>query len=175
MDVLLHVCCGVCAAAVVERLTAEGYRIHGFFYNPNIHPGEEYELRLTAARAVARRLDFPLDAGSYTPDEWSKMVQGLENEPEGGRRCAICYRLRLEKTFEAMRARGIDYFASTLTISPHKSSAVINRLGAAIGGESFLARDFKKKGGFQRSNELARDFHLYRQHYCGCRYSMKAA
>ena len=92
MKVVLHICCGVCAAGVVERLNTEGHEVYGFFYNPNIHPQEEYERRLEAVRKVAKEMNFPLEVGSYTPEEWFAETRALENEPEGGKRCEVCFR-----------------------------------------------------------------------------------
>ncbi len=174
MKIVLHICCGVCATGAAEALAIEGHEVIGFFYNPNIHPAEEYEMRLAAARNVARELNFQLEAADYTVEEWFSRAGSLKDEPEGGERCRICYRLRLEKTHDYMVATGADAFTTTLTISPHKSAQVINRIGQEIGGAKFLVRDFKKKEGFKRSMELARRWELYRQHYCGCLYSRVA-
>lgn len=171
MKVLLHICCGVCAAGVVERLTLEGHEVTGLFYNPNIHPPEEYQRRLEATRQVAKESGFTLVAGPYTPEEWFAETSSLENEPEGGRRCQVCFRLRLKKTYLYLPDYGTDAFTTTLTVSPRKSAAVINQIGQEIGGDRFLARDFKKQAGFQRAVELARQWALYRQDYCGCIYS----
>ncbi len=173
MKVILHICCGVCAAGVVERLTSEGHEVLGLFYNPNIHPLEEYERRLEATHKVAKELNFPLEAGPYTPEEWFKETSSLENEPEGGKRCEVCFRLRLKKTYLYLLERGWDAFTTTLTVSPRKSAKVINKAGQEIGGDKFLARDFKKKEGFKRATELAKKWALYRQNYCGCIYSMR--
>jgi predicted adenine nucleotide alpha hydrolase (AANH) superfamily ATPase len=97
----------------------------------------------------------------------------MENEPEGGRRCAVCYMMRLQRTFEFMEECGADSFTSTLTISPHKPADTVNRIGREIGGDTFLERDFKKKDGFKRAMEMARRWELYRQDYCGCIYSIR--
>ena len=175
MKVVLHICCGVCAAGVVERLISEGHEVHGFFYNPNIHPREEYERRLEAAYKVAKELDFPLEAGPYTPEEWFAETSSLENEPEGGRRCEVCFRHRLKRTYDYLQDSGLDAFTTTLTISPRKSAAVVNQVGQEISGDRFLVRDFKKKAGFQRATELAKKWTLHRQNYCGCIYSMRKA
>jgi len=175
MKILLHICCGVCAAGVVERLTLEGHQVHGLFYNPNIHPQQEYDRRLGVARKVAQKLNFPLEVPPYTPEEWLKETIYLANEPEGGRRCEVCFRLRLKRAYLYMKDFGADAFTTTLTISPHKSAVVINRVGREIGGERFLARDFKKKEGFHRATELAKKWALYRQNYCGCIYSMRGS
>ena len=172
MKIVLHICCGVCAAGAAEALAREGHRVLGFFYNPNIHPVEEYQKRLDVASKVAKELNFPLEAGAYNPEEWLKLTNSLKEEPEGGRRCQVCYRLRLEKAYDYMIACGADAFTTTLTISPHKSAQVINKIGREIGGDKFLVRDFKKKDGFKRAVQLAKKWELYRQDYCGCIYSM---
>ncbi len=173
MKIVLHICCGVCVTSVIERLTSEGNEVRGLFYNPNIYPREEYERRLEAAHQVAKELNFPLEAGPYDSEEWFKKTTSLENEPEGGKRCAVCFRLRLEKTYLYLQDCGWDAFTTTLTVSPTKSAEVINRTGKEIGGENFLVRDFKKKEGFKRATELARKWTLYRQDYCGCIYSLR--
>ena len=173
MRVVLHICCGVCAAGVVERLSLEGHEVLGLFYNPNIHPLEEYERRLEAANKVAKELDFPLEAGPYTPEEWFNETSSLEKEPEGGRRCEVCFRLRLKKTYLYLQDHGWDAFTTTLTVSPRKLADVINQAGQEIGHDRFLVRDFKKQAGFQRATELAKKWGLHRQNYCGCIYSMR--
>ena len=173
MRIVLHICCGVCAAGVVERLTAEGHEVRGFFYNPNIHPLAEYEQRVAAAQQVAQELNFPLSVGAYDAEEWFKETAALADEPEGGRRCAVCFRFRLRKTHLYLQETGGDAFTTTLTVSPSKPAAVVNQVGGEIGGEQFLPRDFKKKDGFKRSSELARQWAIYRQHYCGCVYSQR--
>jgi predicted adenine nucleotide alpha hydrolase (AANH) superfamily ATPase len=173
MKVVLHICCGVCAAGVVERLASEGHQVLGFFYNPNIYPPEEYQRRLEATYQVAEELGFPLEAVPYTPEEWFKETDSLKDEPEGGKRCSVCFRLRLKKTYLYTIDCGWDAFTTTLTVSPHKSAEVINKIGQEIGGDRFLARDFKKRDGFKRSVQLARQWNLYRQNYCGCMYSIR--
>jgi predicted adenine nucleotide alpha hydrolase (AANH) superfamily ATPase len=173
MKIILHICCGVCAAGVVERLTREGHEVRGYFYNPNIHPLAEYNRRLEVAQKVAQEFNFSLAVPPYLPQEWHKEIISLENEPEGGKRCEICFRLRLKQTFDYMREQGGDVFTTTLTVSPQKSAMLVNQVGGELGGERFLVRDFKKQEGFKRSMELAKKWALYRQHYCGCVYSQK--
>jgi len=173
MKIVLHICCGVCAAGVVERLTQEGHLVLGFFYNPNIHPLEEYDRRLEVAHRVAGELNFSLIEAPYVPDEWLKETEPLADEPEGGRRCEVCFRLRLKETHSFTEERGWDAFTTTLTISPRKKADVVNRVGVEIGGDRFLARDFKKKEGFKRTMELAKKWALYHQDYCGCIYSLR--
>jgi predicted adenine nucleotide alpha hydrolase (AANH) superfamily ATPase len=173
MKVVLHICCGVCAAGAADVLLREGHRVTGYFYNPNIYPEEEYRLRLEAAQRTAEKLKFELVAGPYDVERWNAATTALSDEPEGGSRCSICYRMRMEKTYGFMLETGSEAFTSTLTISPHKPAAEINRIGMEIGGDKYLARDFKKKDGFKRSMEMARSWELYRQNYCGCIYSLR--
>jgi len=175
MNVVLHICCGVCAAGAADVLLNEGHRVTGYFYNPNIYPEEEHRLRLEVTQRVADKLKFELAAGPYDVEEWNKATAGMGDEPEGGARCSICYRLRLAKTLDFMRETGADAFTSTLTISPHKQAAEINRIGKELGGDRYMARDFKKKDGFKRSMEMARSWGLYRQNYCGCVYSLRGS
>ncbi len=171
MKVLLHICCGVCATAVAEKLLIEGYELTGFFYNPNIHPEDEYKRRLDSAKKVAEHLKFELIEGIYDRENWFPQVKGLEYEPEGGKRCIACFRMRLSKTYEVMRKKNFDRFTTTLSVSPLKDATYINKIGMEIGGEKFIVDDFKKKGGFQRAVELSKEWGLYRQDYCGCIYS----
>lgn len=175
MKVVLHICCGVCAAGAAHVLLAEGHEVTGYYYNPNIFPSDEYHRRLAAAAQAAQHLDIRLIEGPYNTDEWYGAASSLANEPEGGRRCEVCYRMRLQQTFLFMQEIRADCFTSTLTISPHKSALVINRIGQEVGGAAFLPRDFKKKEGFRKASELARNWGLYRQNYCGCEYSLKGA
>ncbi|MFC1548462.1 epoxyqueuosine reductase QueH [Candidatus Omnitrophota bacterium] len=174
MKVLLHVCCGICATAVAERLMCEGHRVTGYFYNPNIHPVDEYKKRLEAAKKAAEELGFELVEGPYDRERWFELVKGTEYEVEGGSRCEICYKMRLEKTYEYMRKKMFDAFTTTLSASPHKDAMLINAIGREIGDERFICADFKKKGGFARATELSDEMALYRQHYCGCIYSQEA-
>jgi len=173
MKVLLHICCGVCAAGAAERLISEGHQVTGYFYNPNIHPEVEYLRRLDASRKAAQGLGFQLVEGPYTPDDWFAATDALKDEPEGGKRCDICFRYRLQQTFLYLPESGCDMFATTLTISPHKPAAVINRIGTETGGDKYFERDFKKKAGFQRAGILSRELDIYRQDYCGCLYSIR--
>jgi predicted adenine nucleotide alpha hydrolase (AANH) superfamily ATPase len=173
MKILLHICCGICAGGAAEQLLSEGHQVTGYFFNPNIHPATEYERRLDVAKKIADRLGFPLEPAYYKPQDWLQETIALSNEPEGGKRCEVCYSIRLKATYDYLKEHYFNSFTTTLTISPHKSAASINRLGKEIGGEKFLERDFKKQDGFKRANEIARQLELYRQDYCGCVYSMK--
>ena len=173
IKVLLHICCGVCATGAAEQLLSEGYEVYGYFYNPNIYPHEEYQRRLAAAQKVAEKLDFSLEEGLYNSDEWMTKTLSLKEEPEGGKRCEVCFRYRLEDTHRRLRDSDIDYFTTTLTIGPRKPADIVNKIGLEIDGDRFLTRDFKKKAGFQRAITLAKEWGIHRQHYCGCIYSMR--
>lgn len=173
MKVLLHICCAICAGAAVEHLMCEGHNVTGFFYNPNIHPSDEYEKRLESARRIARHLNFELVEGVYNREKWFSEIRGNEYEPEGGKRCEICFSMRLRKTYEYLRKKMFDAFTTTLTMSPLKDVSLINFIGREIGDEKFILEDFKKKGGFNRSSVLAKELDLYRQNYCGCIYSLE--
>ena len=174
-NLLLHLCCAPCSSSVVERLRSK-WRVTGYFYNPNIHPESEYRLRLKEMIHYAQSLDIPLIKGSYDVEDWLSVTAGLEEEPERGLRCEICFRLRLEATAQRAHDLGMDYFTSTLSISPHKDAAMIRRIGEEAGQRyrvSFLSEDFKKEGGFQRSIALSKEAGLFRQNYCGCCYSRR--
>ena len=173
MKIVLHVCCGVCAAGAAETLKAEGHEVIGFFYNPNIYPIEEYHRRLEAAQRVAHELDFSLEVGYYSPEKWLQETDSLKDEPEGGKRCQVCFRIRLGETCQRMINCNADVFTTTLTMGPQKSATIINAIGQEIGGEKFLVRDFKKKDGFKKAVQLAKNWGLYRQNYCGCKYSLR--
>ncbi len=167
---LLHVCCAPCSTHVIETL--KEFDIVAYFYNPNIHPAEEYKLRLKNLK----KLGVTFVEGKYDVDAWFNATKGYENEPEGGARCEICYRLRMGETAMFAKKKGYDYFATTLTISPHKSARAINEIGKKLSkkyGVKFYSADFKKKNGFKKSVELSRKHGLYRQSYCGCVFSMR--
>jgi predicted adenine nucleotide alpha hydrolase (AANH) superfamily ATPase len=174
---LLHVCCAPCSTHVINVLRDE-YEVEAFFYNPNIHPEEEYRLRIEESRAYCKRIGLPLHSVDYDTQEWFKRIAGHEGDEEGGARCRICYRLRLEKTAEKAARDGFQYFTTTLTISPHKDAKVINAIGRELArqhGVSFLEADFKKKDGFKQSVELSRKYGMRRQNYCGCVYSLRSS
>ena len=172
---LLHGCCAPCSSYVLEYL-AGLFDITLFYYNPNIAPREEYEHRASEAARLIREMgvDVRLEVAPYEPEEWRAAVRGLEGEPEGGKRCEACFRLRLQKAAEAAVAGGYDYFTTTLSISPLKDAQLLCAIGGELSetfGVPYLYSDFKKRGGYQRSIELSAVHHLYRQDYCGCVYS----
>lgn len=171
--VLLHACCGVCACACIEKLKEEGFFILLFFFNPNIQPQVEYKKRRDAACMVAKKFGIEFFEGEYRPSDWYQHLQPYGQEPEGGRRCRLCYSLRLAESFRKSVEEKCDYFTTTLSVSPHKSSPVIIEVGKDIGRNNFLPFDFKKGGGFGRSIVAAKKLGLYRQDYCGCAYSLR--
>lgn len=167
---LLHVCCGPCATAVVERLGAS-FDVTAFWCNPNVQPQREHDRRLTHANTVARALGVDLIVQERDEQGWLEAVAGYEAEPEGGARCDICFEWRLRATVVEAARLGIAHAATTLTISPHKPTARINDIGRRLGESSnvhFVQEDFGERDGFQRSVELSRKLSLYRQRYCGC-------
>lgn len=173
---LLHACCAPCSSYVVEYLK-EYFDITILFYNPNIYPKEEYELRLREEIKLAEHFNVELICGDYYPQEFFDEVKGYENEPEGGERCLRCFRQRLLYTAKKAKESNFDYFTTSLTISPLKNAENLNRIGVEVGkqeGVEFLLSDFKKKGGYARSVELSSQLGFYRQNYCGCVYSKKS-
>ncbi len=175
---LLHSCCAPCSSYVIEYLS-QYFAITVFYYNPNISEREEYTKRVEEQKRFIS--EFPAKnkvnfiEGDYEPDVYYAAVKGFEKCPEGGNRCFICYRMRLEAAAElAARMGTFDYFTTTLSISPLKNSAMLNSIGYELGkkyGVPYLLSDFKKKEGYKRSVELSSEYNLYRQNYCGCIFS----
>ena len=153
------------------------FRISAIFYNPNIYPEEEYRLRRSEFMRLVSEMDVDVIDCAYDPENWFAMIEGLEEEPEGGARCETCFRMRLVKTASTASELGIEYFSTTLSVSPHKNTSLINTLGKEIAEcfpVGFLEEDFKKDDGFRKSIELSKKHKLYRQVYCGCAYSHPA-
>ena len=174
---LLHSCCGPCSTVPLERLQ-DRYETAVFFYGPNIHPKTEYLLRLEGQRSVCARLGIELIEGPYHPAEWGRAVRRYRDLPEGSLRCESCYRLRMVETARLARERGFDLFSVTLTVSRHKNSKVLERIGSAVAqaeGVAYLAEDFKKKDGYNQSVCRSRELGLRRQDYCGCSISRTEA
>ena len=169
---LLHCCCAPCSSACLERLK-EHFQITALFYNPNIEDEEYLRRKDELIRFIKETgwADF-IDCDHDTKEFYSA-VKGLEREKEGGKRCEVCFKLRLEKTAETAKELGYGYFTTTLTISPLKDAKLINTIGESLQSESvkWLYSDFKKRGGYLRSTELSKEHCLYRQNYCGCVYS----
>ncbi len=168
---LLHMCCGACSSWPVEKIKADGYEVIGLFYNPNVQPREEYLRRLEAIKKVSQMMGFKLIEGIYDEEKWLEKVKGLENDPEGGKRCEVCFRMRLEQALDRAEKENADYFATTLSVSPHKNVKVINSIGKSLGGDKFLEYDFKKSDGFKKTMDFSKTHEIYRQNYCGCIFS----
>lgn len=171
---LLHSCCAPCSSHCLSELSPQ-IGVTVFYYNPNLDCAEEYEKRKREQIRFLREMglaDF-LDC-DYAPEDYISAVRGLEEEKEGGARCAVCFRLRLDRTAREAKARGFDYFATTLTVSPLKNARLINEIGFAVAeevGVKYLPSDFKKRGGYLHSVRLSEEYGLYRQDYCGCAFS----
>ena len=178
---LLHVCCAVCASYVLEYLSRH-FDITIAYYNPNITEPSEYDYRCSELRRYVAEAGLSelvrFTEVAYEPQDFFAATKGREADREGGARCSICFMQRLRYTAQLCQAGGCDYFATTLTISPLKNADVINAIGEKIAAElniRYLCSDFKKKEGYKRSIELSKQYHLYRQNYCGCVYSQREA
>lgn len=178
-SLLLHSCCAPCSSYTLEYLTRH-FSVTVFYYNPNISPEEEYRRRVEEQKRLISELPVknPVSfiEGEYHPEEFYGAIKGLEHIPEGGERCFVCYRLRLERTARLAAEEGFDYFATTLSISPYKNAAKLNEIGSELSevyAVKSLPCDLKKRGGYKRSIELSAEYGLYRQDYCGCVFSKR--
>ncbi|MEK7653570.1 MAG: epoxyqueuosine reductase QueH [Patescibacteria group bacterium] len=160
-----------CEASAVRPT---GFEVAIYYQNSNIWPEEEYQRRRDEAKKFFTREGFEFFEDDYNHSDWLNFIKGLESEPERGKRCEECYRYRLARVARFAKSRGFDFFASTLSISPHKDAELINRLGEEIAkekGVEFLSGDWKAGGGFDRASALSRQEGFYRQNYCGCEFS----
>lgn len=174
--IVLHACCGICSGYPVSSLIDAGYQVVVYFYNPNIYPVEEYQKRLEAERILCKHFNCELVEAEYNPEEFYEAAKGFEQEPERGKRCDKCFELRLKKTAEYAKSRGINLFTTSIVISPHKNFQKLSEIGQKIAQEKeleFLAIDFKKKDGFLKTNKISKELNLYRQNYCGCKFSLR--
>ena len=176
---LIHSCCAPCSSYVLEYLS-EYFKITVFYYNPNIYPESEYTKRIAEQQKLIRDMKFryPVSflAGEYDKEKFYEMAAGMEDLKEGGARCMKCYELRLSEAARQAVAGGVEYFTTTLSISPMKNAQKLNEIGLRVGeeyGVKYLVSDFKKKNGYKRSIELSKEYGLYRQDYCGCEFSMR--
>ena len=174
---LLHACCAPCSSAVLEYLS-QYFAITLLYYNPNIAPLEEYQKREAELRRLVSQMKFTHPVAllpcQYDGQAFVQAARGLEGEPEGGKRCEACFRLRLRYTAQEAARLRFDYYTTTLSISPMKNAPLLNQLGEEIGrefGVAHLPSDFKKKDGYKRSVQLSKEYDLYRQDYCGCAFS----
>ena len=184
-DVLLHACCAPCSSAIVEWMLANGVSPVIFYYNPNIFPREEYEIRKQESKRHAESLGVRWIDGDYNHDEWLGGICGLEGEPERGRRCERCFFLRLKATAKKAQELGIPYFTTTLASSRWKDIEQINRAGQAVEESTvncqlsiinypkFWPQNWRKGGLYERRNQLLKEFGFYNQQYCGCEFSLR--
>jgi len=171
---LLHICCAPDATVPLSDLKREGWAVTGYFYGCNIHPEAEYLKRAEAVRVLCSVLLADAVFPGYDPQSWYLVTSGLSDEPEGGKRCEVCFAAQLRAAAEYAKENGFGYLTTTLTISPHKDPALINRLGTEAASEFglvWLDRVWRKNDGFKRSVAESRRLGLYRQIYCGCIYS----
>ena len=178
---LLHSCCAPCSSYVLEYLT-EYFDITVYYYNPNISPMSEYEKRIAEQKRLISEMKFKNSVsfieGTYNHDEFISLTRGLENLPEGGERCSLCYEMRLEAAAQKAAEINADYFTTTLSVSPYKNTPKLNTIGLKLAmeyGVPYLVSDFKKNNGYKRSIELSTEYGLYRQNFCGCIFSKKEA
>lgn len=176
-SLLLHSCCGPCSSYVLEVLT-QYFNVTLLYYNPNIYPESEYYKRYDEQKKIIEKMPFihpvKIMECSYDENEFLSAAKGYENEREGGSRCEKCFILRMKKTAQLAAENGFDFFTTTLSVSPHKNAPLLNKIGEELSREysvKFLYADFKKKEGYKRSIELSKKYELYRQDYCGCRFS----
>ena len=180
--ILLHSCCAPCSTAVIERLKEE-FDITIYYYNPNIYPEEEYNKRkneeikyIKHLNETDKSISISMLDSDYESERFYEETKGYENEREGGARCAICFKLRLEKTAKKAKELGFDLFGTTLTVSPHKNADLVNFIGNSLEKElkiKFLESNFKKQNGYKRSVELSKENNIYRQAYCGCEFALR--
>ena len=176
-EVLLHACCAPCSSAIVEWMLANGIHPTIFYYNPNIYPREEYEIRKNESKRHAESLGIRWIDDDYNHEQWRQGVCGLEGEPERGKRCQQCFILRLTVAAKKAQELGIPYFATTLASSRWKSLEQIERAGhqaeQAVEGVTFWAQNWRKGGLQERRNQLLKEFDFYNQQYCGCEFSIR--
>jgi epoxyqueuosine reductase len=192
--IILHTCCAVCGAYLCELLKNQFKEVLIYFYNPNIYPKEEYEKRLTSAKKLAEVYDLEFIEGEYDYENWLERIKGMEKEPEGGKRCPICFAMRLEKTAQLAKEKGFEYFTTTLAMSPYKNEKIIDELGGKIAEEygiKYLTLHAGDKiiqeekqdilpctelvlvQGWKKTRELAKKMEFYHQKYCGCQFSIR--
>ncbi len=176
-DVLLHACCAPCSSAIVEWLIHHDIRPIIFYYNPNIYPREEYEIRKNESKRHADSLGLPWIDGDYDHENWLEKMKGLEGEPERGARCLRCFRHRLIATAMQAHVLGLQWFTTTLASSRWKNIEQITQAGleaqSAVEGTSFWAQNWRKGGLSDRRNQLLKEYAFYNQQYCGCEFSMR--
>ncbi len=172
---LMHSCCAPCSSACILKLR-QAFDVTVFFYNPNIDGEEEYYKRQSEQVKFCKNFDIPVIENSFNAESFYRVTEGMESLLEGGERCFKCYRLRLEESANYAKENGFEYFSTTLTLSPLKNAEKLNEIGfelERVKGVKYLATDFKKGGGYLKSIQLSKEYNLYRQSYCGCKYSKR--
>jgi epoxyqueuosine reductase len=177
--VLLHSCCAPCSGEVMEAMLASGINYTIFFYNPNIHPLKEYELRKNENVRFAQKFGVPFVDADYDRDDWFERARGMENEPERGARCTMCFDMRFERTALYAHENGFPVMTSSLGISRWKNMEQINdcghRAASRYPGLSYWDHNWRKRGGAARMIEISKREEFYQQEYCGCAYSLRDA
>ena len=174
--IILHACCAPCASYPIQKLAEDGYEAVVFFYNPNIFPFEEYRIRKNELEKYCKKLGVEFFEGEYEPEVFHQKIKGYEKEPEKGKRCSFCFNLRLKKTAEFAKSKNINFYTTTLSVSPHKNFNQILEEANLIKKEidvEFIEYNFKKQDGFKISRAIAKENNMYAQKYCGCEYSMR--
>lgn len=173
--ILLHACCGVCAAYPISLLQNSGYEVVVYFYNPNIYPQTEYEKRLEGVIKLCNHFGCELITGDYESEVYYSYIKGLEQEPEKGARCDKCFQLRLDKSAQKAQELGIKIFTTSMVISPYKNYEKLTTFGEIIASQYdllYMGINFRKKDGFLKTNVIANSLKIYRQNYCGCEFAM---
>lgn len=173
--IILHACCAPCASYPIKKLQEDGYRPVVFFYNPNIFPYKEYETRRKELKDYCLKNEIEYIEKNYDIKKYYQEIKGFEKEPEKGKRCSICFKLRLEETAKLAKKLSIGNFTTTLSVSPHKNSNQIFEIGKLISqkyGINFLEYNFKKQDGYKISRQIAKENNMYTQNYCGCQFSI---
>ena len=174
--IILHACCAPCASYPIKKLIEDNYEPVVFFYNPNIFPYKEYEIRRLELKQYCKQLNLLYLEGKYDIKEFYQKIKGYDKELEKGLRCNICFNLRLLKTAQKAKELDINYFTTTLSVSPHKNSNQIFKEGKIIQditGIEFIEYNFKKQDGYKISRQIAKDNNMYSQTYCGCKFSIR--
>ncbi len=175
--VLLHSCCAPCSGEIMEALAASGIEFTIFFYNPNIHPQREYEIRKNENIRFAQKMGIPFIDADYDRDNWFQRVKGLEWEPERGKRCSVCFDMRFERTALYAYENNIRVFVSSLGLSRWKDMNQINESGMRAASRyphlTYWTYNWRKQGGSQRMYEISKREEFYQQEYCGCVYSLR--
>jgi len=175
--VLLHSCCAPCTGEIIEAMIESGIEPTVFFYNPNIHPKKEYEIRKAEIIRFADKVNAPFVDADYDQDVWFKRVKGLESEPERGRRCSVCFDMRLERAALFAIEHNFTVFTSSFGISRWKDMDQVNASGWRAADRYpnlvYWAYNWRKQGGSRRMFEISRREQFYRQKYCGCVYSLR--